>query len=473
MGEVLLGLYNKHASIYEPSANFYDGGVHTLKNQDFNQATNANFEQLASMDRDTMRARARWLYANNPIVSNIDETIINNSIGNGIRFQSNTGIEAVDAELESLWNDWIQQENVDVTGRNHFHDFQRMMLGQRMTDGEILVQKVIASSKFFPLSLQAIEVDNLDKANSLNIANGRVVEGIQLNKYGKPTGYVFNDQLSHKRYTVRAKNIINYYKQENRFSQYRGVSEYKQIITSLKDFAGFNEATIKSARARANIGYVVESEGTNTRQPMSTSFNGEDHQLDMINGVFVEYLNNGEKLKVIDPTSSGTGYKDFVDSTIRMIATGRKVSYELAFKDFTKTNFSSARASLIQDHKLFSSNQEHMATYFLNPIFETFIDTMMKSGNIKSIPQLDYWKNQSRYIKPLWITPERIWIDPLKELSALEKEVNMGVTTLSEVAKSKGKDFEALIRQRVKEKEQLKAAGLIDEEEAEILQGKK
>ena len=310
MGEVTLGLHSRLAPTpysHEAEANFYDGGKHTLRNQDFNQASTADFERIASMDRDTMRARARWLHENNPIVSNIDETIINNSIGNGIRFQSNTGIEAVDIELEALWKDWTNAHNLDVTGRFHFHDFQRMMLGQRMTDGEILIQKVISKNKFFPLSIQAIEVDNLDKLNSLSSVNKRIVDGVQLNKYGKPTNYVFHDQLSQKRYSVNAKNIINYYKADNRFSQYRGVSEYKQIITSLKDFAGFNEATIKSARARANIGYVVESDGINTRQPIGTSYNGTDQQLEMLNGVFVEYLNKGEKLKVIDPTSSGTG----------------------------------------------------------------------------------------------------------------------------------------------------------------------
>lgn len=464
-----MGLLNKLSSVFTPKEvknNFYDGGKYTLKNQDFNQASNSDFERLASIDRDTLRARARWLYANNPIVSNIDETIINNSIGNGIRFQSNTGIEAVDNELESLWKDFTDKENFDVTGRLHAHDFQRTMLGQRMTDGEILIQKVISKNKFFPLSLQAIEVDNLDKNILLTNSNGRNVDGIELNRYGKPISYLFNDKLSNKRYSVKAKNIINFYKSENRFSQYRGVSDYKQIITSLKDFAGFNEATIKSARARANIGYVVESDGVNTRQHVSNSY---DEQLDMINGVFVEYLNKGEKLKVIDPTSSGTGYKDFVDFTVRMIATGRKVSYELAFKDFTKTNFSSARASLIQDHKLFSQNQEHMTTYFLNPIFETFVMSMMMSGNIKSIPQLDFWKNKQRYIKPLWITPERTWIDPFKEINAVAKEIELGITTLSEVSKSKGKDFEEIVQQRVREREVLIKAGLVDSESADFI----
>lgn len=451
-------------------ASFYEGGKYTLANQDFSSASSAQFEQLASQDRDTMRSRARWLSANNPIISNIDETIINNSIGNGLRFQSVTGDKKVDDEIESLWKDWTEKESFDITGRYHFHDFQRILLGQRMTDGEILVQNVINKNKFFPLSLQAIEVDNLDKTYSpLNANNldSNFVDGVELDRYGKPISYKFNTVYG-KQFSVKAKNIINFYKPENRFSQYRGITEYKRTIMDLKNFAGFNDATIQSARVRANIGYVVENEGGISR----TSTTQDDYELEQLNGVFVEYLRKGEKLHVIDPQSSGTGYSDFVNTTIRMIASARNVSYELAFKDFTKTNFSSARASLIQDHKNFSYNQEHMANYFLNPTFTLFVRTMMMAGNIRTINHNDFWKNQSKYIRPNWVVPERMFIDPLKEIKAIAEEVRLGVTTLSEVAKSKGKDFEELVTQRIKENTLLEKAGLVSEEVASQNKGK-
>jgi len=463
-------IFKKH-TLHKEEANFYEAGRQTLVNSKFNHASNADFEDLASVDRDTMRARARWLFANNPIVSNIDETIINNSVGAGIRFQSNTGIKDFDNEIEALWEDFIEAENFDVTGRYGLYEFQRMLLGQRMTDGEVLIQKVIRKDNYFPLSVQGIEVDNL--AKNINYGGlSRIVDGIELSKFGKIQKYHFQDNYTNKRYSVNSENIINFYKSENRFSQYRGVSEYKQIITSLQAFASFNDSTLTSADARARISYVVESEGTNARPVQTRSIDGVEYPVEMLNGVFVEYLNSGQKLKVIDPTASGTGYKDFVDTTIRMIASGRKVSYELAFKDFTKTNFSSARASLIQDHKVFTQNQQHMTTSFLNPIYRLFVKTMFMKGNIRSVNSADYFKHEKKFVKPLWITPERTWIDPLKETNAVAKEIELGITTLSEVAKSKGKDFEAVVAQRVREREILKKAGLVDEESASVIKEK-
>ena len=67
---------------------FYEGGKITNANKDFWNGTSP-FETTAMTDRDRLRARARWLSANNPIMDNIDNAIINNVIGNGITLQSN------------------------------------------------------------------------------------------------------------------------------------------------------------------------------------------------------------------------------------------------------------------------------------------------------------------------------------------------------------------------------------------------
>ena len=66
---------------------YFEGAKSTRLNRDFNLSNN-HFELQASGDRDLLRARARWLSANNPITKSIDKSIVKNVIGSGITLQS-------------------------------------------------------------------------------------------------------------------------------------------------------------------------------------------------------------------------------------------------------------------------------------------------------------------------------------------------------------------------------------------------
>ena len=300
---------------------FFEGAKKTKATRDFANATNQNFEELAMYDRDMLRARARWLSANNPIMSNIDSTIINNVVGRGISLQS------VDDTLQEAWNTW--QKSCDLTGRRTLNDMQRLMLQTRMVDGECFIYKKYTKNGF---KIQLLEADQLDTYAGKS--------GLDIDKDGKVTAYYFKTDGDTVK--IDAKHIINYHK-SNRISQYRGVSEYSRSIIDIKNFQGFTSANIQSLRARANIAYAVEGDDVNPFDYNATDQDGD--KIQEINDAFVFYLNAGEKIHTLDSNATPVNYQEFVQSTVRMIATGRNISYELAFRDFSQVNFSSARAS--------------------------------------------------------------------------------------------------------------------------------
>ena len=429
---------------------FYEGGRITKANRDFWNA-NSPFEITASPDRDILRARARWLHENNPIMANIDKTIVNNVVGRGIKLQSKTGISKLDDEIEKLFKEWSKRENCDITGRLNFGDLQRLILEQRMVDGEIFIYKRITKDKNFPLKIQLIEADRVNKLSTFT----NIIDGIEIDENGKPIKYYIinnRDYEAKMEYIeLSAEDVINYFRME-RATQYRGVSEYKQAIIDLKNFAAFQTATIQAARARANIAYVVEQD----EAPGFANGLKQDEDFEMlqeINGVMVHYLKRGQKINKLDPDLVDSTYGEFVSTVVRMLAVARNVSYELAFRDFSRVNYSSARASIIQDNKRFDYEQQHLIDYVLNPIFETWMDAMVMAGRIKSINPTAYFKNRQKYIKPKWITPAREWVDPLKDMKAIEMELSLGLTTKSEVVASRGKDFEEVLLQQKRENE--------------------
>lgn len=427
---------------------FYEGGKVTATNKDFWNAT-SDFETTAMPDRDKMRARARWLSANNPIMDNIDNAIINNVIGTGITLQSITGKDKYDKDVEEAFRQWSENpHNCDVSGRFTFYDIQRLILKSRMVDGEIFIYKRITKDG---LKLQLIEADSIDA--------GRQDGGIELDSVGVPVKYHFVD-INAKKFQINAEHIINYFSAD-RPSQIRGVSEYKQAIVDLKNFSAFQSASIIGARARANIAYAVKQGGN------PDVYGGDvTNNIQTLNGVSVMYLKQGESIDKLDPDSVATDYVQFSENTIRLIATARKISYELAFRDYSKVNFASSRASLLQDFKRFDQEQLHLTLYILNNVFKTWLEMSILTGKVKAN---GIKKSPEKWIKPKWIMPKRDLVDPLKEITAIEKKIKMGITCETDVASQNGEDFEQILIKKQKEIELKKKYGVPDYSLLEIV----
>ena len=429
---------------------FYEGGKKTEANKDFWNATSP-FELTATEDRDTMRARARWLNANNPIMANIDGAIVDNVIGTGILLQTKTGKKKLDDDIELRWKTWTEDKLLcDSMGKMNFSDIQRVILASRMVDGEIYIYKRYTDEG---LQLQIIEADALDSGQD---------NGVVKNALGRVTGYRFkvansDGSYSNKTFTVPSEHIINYYKAE-RFSQDRGISEYKQSIIDIKNFSGYQSATISGARARASIAYTVKADVDPNKLGVGTA-NNDDMKLQEINGLMVYYLRAGESIDKQAPQGASDDYKAFTENTIRLIATARRVSYELAFKDYSKVNFASSRASLIQDNYRFDAEQKHFISYVLNDIYATWLEIEIMRGNVK-IPLAKFATDKIPYLKKRWITPKRAWVDPLKDLLATEKEIALNLTTQTDEAMAQGKDFQEIVEQKAKEVQILKDNGL-------------
>ena len=83
----------------------------------------------------------------------------------------------------------------------------------------------------------------------------------------------------------------------------------------------------------------------------------------------------------------------------------------------------------------------------------------MLAGRIKAN---GYEKDPLKWEKPKWIYPKRDLVDPLKEITALEKKVKMNITTESDIANSEGEDYEDILRKKAKEMELKAKYGIPD-----------
>lgn len=412
---------------------FYEGAKQTKVNKDFYNGGDVDFETLASPDRRVLKARARWLSANNNFMFNADNAILDNVIGRGIKLKMQTGKKKYDEDVEYLWNKWTK--NCDLTGRHTFNVLQRVILKSRMVDGEILIYLTIRDRQ---LKLHLIESENLD--TNLNKApNGnKVVEGIEIGSFGEVIAYHILDS-DNKTFRLDADEVINFYNPV-RSTQYRGVSEYAPCIIDIKNYSAFVTASIQSARGRANISYIVKQDGK------PRNLGGDvDGKVQSINGVSVQYLRKGEAIEKLDPDTAGSSdFHSFSETIIRNISVGRGISYEVVSNDYTRTNYASSRASLLQDYKRFDYEQDLMVDKILDVVFEKWLEVERLAGRVKTIKDGD---------KHSWQTEKRDFIDPLKDATTLEKLIDLNLTTETAEAEARGKDYEDILMQKRKEME--------------------
>ncbi len=436
-------MFNFITKLFKKRA-FYQGAARTAANRDFNNAGNAPFEQTAKTDRPMLRARARWMSANSPLMNNIDESILNLTVGTGVRVQMRTDKPAVNEDIETRFDRWAAQEG--------WYDAQRIMLRSRMVDGEVFIY---ARPRVEGLKYQLIEADALD--------DGQRDGGITRDADGNPTFYRFKTVnpdtgvYGFTTVTIPAEYIRHYFKR-TRPTQQRGVSEYAPAMQITKNLDAFNQSTVQSARARASIAYVVEADGAIQGLDLDDATDA-DHEIQYIGDVAVHYLKKGETISKTAPGSSDTEYTQFNQTTIRQICTARNISYELGISDASQTNYSSFRASLQKDNKRIAADQASQKP-ILDWMFEWWMEVEILAGRLKGVPYNKFKAEPWVYTNKIYTYPEMITVDPLKERLAEVQAVNLNRTTHSMLAHKAGVDYEDIIKQKALELEILEKHGL-------------
>ena len=450
-----------------PSSNnrhFYEGAKLTLANRDFNHA-DSEFENTASAGRNTMRARARWLYGNDPIMFNIDETIKDEVIGDELALQANTKNKSLNDAIEYRWKLYSDM-NFDISGTMYMGDFQRLILGTRMTDGEAVINSFYTKDREFPLKMQMIDVDSFATQNNMFNEYGTgflaktYYDGVEVNKYGKPIGYYF-ETADRRIIRLNASQITHYY-QKSRSTQVRGITEYARCIIDQKNLYAMVQAAIQTKRARMNVAYGIESAPNSTPPTgfgsghlnQSNKTNETDERVEQINGVAVHYLKNGEKFVTIDPKVIGDDGNDLITAITRRTAAGRNVSYEFAFRDYTHVNRSSSRASNAGDYRMIDRSFNQFVRTIATPMYEKFVESQVLAGHLPITPT-EFYANKKEILSHTFINPEKRSTDPLEDQKVKMMKWFMGEITLKDTLAQRGIDLDTQMTQRSLEMELL------------------
>lgn len=423
---------------------------------------NATAEQTDVRYRDRLRARARDLERNNDIVEAIVAGIVRNSVGGGFKLQARTSDEDLNVQIEKLWRRWSKARNCDITGQSSFAEMLSLILRREIYDGEVLVVKVYDRSANIPFKLQLREADDLD--TSLTQApNGNYIQGgVELNAYSKPVAYWFYDRkpdgfMTHQSIRVEAQRVMHLFG-KTRPTQVRGISQLARSMDRMRDTNEYLEAERVKARIAACLAVFVETDAPTQKVGRMAVDSATKQRQDVIEPGMIEYLKPGEKMTIATPGGINTNAKDFVQLNQRLAGAGAGISYELASRDYSQVNFSSARQGLLEDQKTFGAIQNYLIEHFCQEVYTEFLISAVVAGKLQI---KDFFGDKKEdYCEHEWITPGWSWIDPLKEANASGKELELGINTRARIAAAQGRDWRDDMQQLAKEQQLAKDLGL-------------
>lgn len=270
--------------------------------------------------------------------------------------------------------------------------------------------------------------------------------------------------------------VVHHY-HKNEAGQTRGTSRLSPIVERLKMLTKYDRMELQAAVLNAVLAAYIEapadhefmetllsdgdsSNGIGTYQNERAAFH--DTTRTQFNNVRIPTLFPGEKIGFLDSKRPNDAFADFEAQALRNIASGLGISYEQLSRDWSKTNYSSARQSLIEVWRGYASDRQKFANGFADPVYAAFLEEVIYEQDVPmpsgAVP--DFWEERTAFCRCKWIGPARGWVDPVKEAQGAAIRMENGLSTLEQECQEQGLDYEDVLDQRQREKAMMEERGL-------------
>lgn len=451
---------------------------------------------LGSADSDllgelhTLVSRSRDLTRNHGIAAGAMQTLVDNIIGTGLRLVAAPDYRVLGrtkewadewaTQVESHWRGWAEHTWCDAAQSLNFNGLTSQIFRSTLINGEALALPLWlpATDKPFATTLQLIEPDRL--CNPQGQPDSRYLRGgIEIDRYGAPQAYWLRtihpgDALlglaanseEWQRIPVKTAfgrlRLIHVHDKE-RTGQTRGKPILTSIMPMFKMLDHYERSELKAAVVNAMIAAFIETPldgesigelfGGSTKEYLDAR---NEWQVKLEGGSIIPVF-PGDKVAPFTPSRPNSAYGQFVENVLRHIGAGLNMPFELLMKDFSKTNYSSARAALLEAWRYFNSRRLWIATTWAKPVYELWLEEAISQGLVEAP---DFYANKAAWVRSKWIGPGRGWVDPVKEAQAAQIRMEAGLSTLEEECAAQGLDWEEVLAQRAREKARLDELGL-------------
>lgn len=449
-------------------------------------------------DLDTLAARSQDLARNNGLVSGAFQTQRDNIVGAVLKLSATpdyrllgwTREKALEWEhtTEAKFRSYAETTEVDAGRTLNLLGLSNLALTGAFTEGDALALPIWRPrpDARWSTRIKLISAARLQTPPAL-IAREDIRGGIHFDEDGAPLGYYILKRDPGDRFSLFGyKANIDEFEYVPAFTPWgrrrvihlhdkeaTGQSRGKPILAAvMREFhmAGkYSSNELQAAVSSSLIAAFLESDmdpdssaalfGEDQRGPREawkTSVK-EARNIRKLEGAAVIPLPAGAKVTPFVPGRPNQAFEAFMLAVLRHIAAGLNMPYELLLKDFSHTNYSSARAALLEAWRYFNGRRRWMVDNWLKPIYELWLEEAVNAGEIDAPA---FYQNRYAYSRCRFIFGGKGWVDPVKEAQAAVLRVAAGLSTMEAECAEQGNDYEEVMDQQQVEARMREERGL-------------
>lgn len=464
------------------------GRAGTLEN--FRPRRSSRFDETRSTD--LIMARAEALAGSDGHAAACVDSLALNVAGPGMRPQSYPDLKILGIEdeaaatfadsAEAAWELWCAE--ADAADTDHFDDMQYQAIRSMFVTGEFLhlpvwLDPAQEPGRTFGLAIQSLHPARLrtpsDKVNDPTIRGG-----VQLGVANRPLGYWIAEPREGKLLSGLSSTDFRYVPRKigHRFTclhrrhsnmpeQVRGESILSPAMKQFRDLADYVDYELVGALIAACFTVFIESPGNvfeGQGLPGQNNPHGQDkggpYPQELHPGLVVKGK-PGDKINTISNNRPAPSFEAFYTRMLRAVAASTGQPYEIVAKDFSRTNYSSARAALLEVWKLHTLYQDWFVRSYLQRIWTMVLEESFLRG-LLAMPTgaPGFYEAMRAWCAAVWTRPPRGNIDPVKEREAEQRGLDNLTETRTAICHSRGQDWDAVLRTRAREDRAIRKAGL-------------
>ena len=397
-------------------------------------STSQNTESKAALS--ILRGNYRELVRNDAYASSALDTIVSNTIGEGIMPVAKHASSPYKAKLaQELMHEWMQSLDCDAAGCMNLFGLQSLAMRTESESGEAVVLRQIKRHKKVrvPLALRLVEADFIDDFRDGTVEGMATVQGVSFVDNAPAYVWLHNNHPGDQIYTsggskkVSASEVARMY-EVRRPGQVRGLPRGVSAMSRMRNLGEMQDAILEQQKiAACLVGVITQGEeGKAAGDPLPEKLEP---------GLFAR-LGVDEDVAFNSPPSL-SGQDAIIRKEEHMIARAWGINYQALTGDLSNANFANGKIGRLDMYTNIRRLRANMVVpMFCKPVADWFLQAAAIAGFDLDGVTFD------------WNPPRTEILNLRDDIPAIIKQVRAGLGSMSGVLRSMGyADPEVVLRE--------------------------